>query len=100
VRGSVGFKARALAAQGGVCAVCRRPLVVEAAILDHDHLTGNDRGILCGRCNSGLGFFGDQVEGLERAIGYLTAPPLAEDDTAAFLERTRAITQAIEDRIG
>lgn len=39
--------------------------------LDHCHKTGKFRGWLCNRCNRGLGYFDDCVEGLERAISYL-----------------------------
>lgn len=39
--------------------------------VDHDHSTGAVRGILCNACNRALGTFGDTVEGLERALGYL-----------------------------
>jgi hypothetical protein len=39
--------------------------------LDHCHKTGRFRGWLCNRCNRGLGYFDDCIEGLERAIAYL-----------------------------
>jgi hypothetical protein len=39
--------------------------------LDHCHKTGKFRGWLCNRCNRGLGFFDDCIEGLEQAIRYL-----------------------------
>jgi hypothetical protein len=39
--------------------------------LDHCHKTGRFRGWLCNRCNRGLGYFGDNTEGLQRAIEYL-----------------------------
>jgi len=62
--------------QAGRCRLCglertgsrpdRRPLDV-----DHNHTTGKVRGLLCGPCNRGLGFFGDSIEGLQRAIDYL-----------------------------
>lgn len=56
------------AAQNHACAICgsQEPLCV-----DHDHETGVIRGLLCGRCNKGIGLLGDSLEGLERAVRYL-----------------------------
>lgn len=51
------------------CAVCRQKL--KSFSVDHDHTTGRVRGLLCGTCNSGLGFFRDSVELLQEAILYL-----------------------------
>lgn len=60
-----------LAAQDGCCAICRRndrPLD-----LDHSHEDGHVRGLLCGPCNRGIGFLGDDVMTLRSAIDYLEA---------------------------
>ena len=61
-----------LADQNGVCAICEttndtvRPLAV-----DHDHTTGKVRGLLCDRCNPGIGYFRDKIDVLRKAITYL-----------------------------
>lgn len=39
--------------------------------VDHDHLTGVVRGVLCYYCNNGLGKFMDSIPNLESAIKYL-----------------------------
>lgn len=60
-----------LDAQEGKCAICRLPPVKWRLAADHDHVTGNVRGLLCVKCNAGLGQLGDTVKGLERALAYL-----------------------------
>lgn len=66
-----------LEAQGGGCAICgRRPMEVPHArghrfAIDHDHVTGFVRGVLCAPCNGGLGSYQDNIERLEAAILYL-----------------------------
>lgn len=61
------------AAQGWRCAVCGTPRGTVAFSADHDHATGQTRGLLCNTCNTGLGMFRDNPELLARAIGYLEA---------------------------
>ena len=57
-----------LEAQGGLCAICReRP----AEHVDHDHLTGKVRALLCFCCNQGLGNFRDRADVMQLAIAYL-----------------------------
>lgn len=63
-----------LHSQGGVCAICGagKPGRGDRFFaVDHCHTTGKIRGLLCQRCNSGLGYFGEKEEVLERAIDYL-----------------------------
>ena len=63
--------------QGGVCAIClgqekkRRNGRVVALAVDHNHSTGQVRGLLCHKCNSGLGAFCDDLLLVERAASYL-----------------------------
>ena len=63
--------------QSGKCAICGiaeadyKASQGKAFAIDHDHKTGAIRGLLCCRCNRGLGYFGDNVENLTNAINYL-----------------------------
>ncbi len=54
--------------QEGGCAICREP---KKLFVDHDHETGNVRGLLCHHCNAGLGLFRDNPTYLQSAIQYL-----------------------------
>lgn len=62
-------KATMVKAQGNRCACCSWE---KALVVDHDHVTGKVRGLLCHRCNVGLGLLGDSVEGIAQALRYLT----------------------------
>lgn len=58
--------------QGGRCAICGRyPSKNRALAEDHDHEDGFIRGLLCLKCNVGLGYFGDDALRLRRAAEYL-----------------------------
>jgi len=65
------------AAQGGVCYICRRANGrTKRLSVDHDHVTGFTRGLLCTTCNKYiLGHSRDDVEMLQRAVSYLLRPP-------------------------
>ena len=52
------------------CVICGSE---EKLVVDHDHKTGNVRGMLCNRCNRGLGHFRDDPMLLEFAAQYLYA---------------------------
>lgn len=60
-------------AQGGLCAICGELPSGKRALLfiDHDHKTGKVRGLLCGACNAGLGYFKDTTSRMTKAIEYL-----------------------------
>lgn len=63
--------------QGGVCAICRRATgTYKRLAVDHDHATGEVRGLCCRSCNRDvLGHARDDIEFFERAISYLLHPP-------------------------
>jgi hypothetical protein len=54
--------------QNNACAICGQE---SPACLDHNHSTGQWRGALCQRCNSGLGDFMEDPKLLISAIDYL-----------------------------
>ncbi len=61
-----------LEAQGGGCCICGRPPREDISLhVDHDHSTGEIRGILCFRCNNALADFQDDQQLLQEAADYL-----------------------------
>jgi hypothetical protein len=63
----------ALKTQEGRCALCgtHEIFLKKALNADHCHVTGAKRGLLCDRCNSGIGFLQDDPEILRKAAAYL-----------------------------
>jgi hypothetical protein len=65
--------------QNNVCAICERPetAIIRGRVIsmpvDHCHKTGKTRGLICTKCNRGLGLFGDNVDVLKSAINYLNS---------------------------
>lgn len=60
--------------QAGLCAICCCRLGSDsksAMHIDHDHATGVVRGLLCVRCNIGIGMFDENADSFQRAIAYL-----------------------------
>jgi hypothetical protein len=67
---------RLLEAQDGKCAICRRKPGAKRLAVDHDHTTGEVRGLLDRGCNRDvLGHLREDTEALQRAIEYLNDPP-------------------------
>lgn len=57
--------------QGGRCFICGQVPRSRRLAVDHDHETGEVRGVLCFTCNVGLGNFRDRPDLLDRAVHYL-----------------------------
>ena len=64
--------------QGNCCAICRKPEIskhqsgtVRQLAIDHCHETGRIRGLLCTKCNTGIGLFQDSWLLLDNAQEYL-----------------------------
>ncbi len=60
--------------QNGKCYICNSEnghLRTERLFIDHNHNTGKVRGLLCVKCNTGLGMFIDNISNLKKAIKYL-----------------------------
>lgn len=83
---------RLLAAQGGRCAICGGTEAKHGEStrlhIDHNHETGEVRGLLCNNCNRALGYFHDQWELLDIARLYLTRNrPAAEAHSKRMAKR-------------
>lgn len=59
--------------QQGRCAICgtSQDDLGYTLEIDYDHNTGKVRGLLCKKCNLGIGMFGENVENINKAIRYL-----------------------------
>lgn len=66
--------------QGDLCAICgqvethtirRWSDAPQTLSVDHDHVTGTNRGLLCNKCNTPIGLMGDDPDRLEAAAAYL-----------------------------
>ena len=61
--------------QGGACWICGGGTSKRYLATDHDHKTGEVRGLLCATCNKTLGKFRDDPQRFLAAADYLTNPP-------------------------
>jgi hypothetical protein len=61
-----------LASQGGRCAICSKTIGENGRLLavDHNHITGMVRGLLCRACNLGIGQM-EKLGFLDKALAYL-----------------------------
>jgi len=60
-----------LSKQGGVCAICSaHPTPKRKLSVDNEYLTGRVRGLLCARCDMGIGYF-KTIKLMEYAVKYM-----------------------------
>ena len=58
--------------QDCVCAICKQPSSdLKSLAVDHDHTNGKIRGLLCSKCNLGIGNLEDNPEHLINAKRYI-----------------------------
>ncbi len=59
--------------QKGRCNICgkHQDELKTALHIDHNHLTGKIRGLLCMKCNRGIGYLNDNIDLLLKAIDHL-----------------------------
>lgn len=69
----VGWYSEQYAIQEGKCLVCSR--FSEILSIDHDHSTGEVRGLICNPCNAGIGLLQDDPSLLRKAADYLERNP-------------------------
>jgi len=74
--------------QNGKCAICGHPPNRRRLGVDHDHNTGAIRGLLCSKCNAGIGSLDDDPQRLQAAIDYLARAD--QLDKFAFREYANA----------
>jgi Recombination endonuclease VII len=77
-----------LAKQGGACAICRKRSKARLCV-DHCHVTGTVRGLLCRACNVALGALKDDQASLVAALAYLGALP--RDGPGSAAQRALAV---------
>ena len=72
-RNSNDYYQQKIAEQNGLCAICGVNEIGNGKkfSIDHDHTTGKFRGLLCVRCNFGIGHFKDNANNLTKAVQYL-----------------------------
>ena len=68
-------------AQNKACAICKshEPYSKFGWHVDHCHISGAVRGILCNRCNTSMGMAGDSIDRLRAMIDYLSRAAIRDD---------------------
>lgn len=88
--------------QGGCCAICGGGPGAKGKsyAVDHDHPTGKIRGILCSKCNRGLGYAGESLQIFGRIVEYLVKWAVAEVDCVGrTVEEAKALIERAKFRL-
>lgn len=81
---------RMLSEQGRSCAICRAPFDGHEYCVDHNHITGEVRGLLCHTCNVRIGGW-DDTAFARSAAAYLKIIPREKSPLELDLERQRSV---------
>ncbi len=74
---TIEFYDNLIKSQENKCKICGSPPNKEGPIqnqslhIDHCHITGKVRGLLCHLCNRGIGLFKESIDLMEKALEYL-----------------------------
>jgi hypothetical protein len=73
---------KVLKLQGGVCAICKRKYNKKGELMrlnvDHDHTSGQVRGIICYLCNKAIAIFQNNSASMANAALYITKTPFED----------------------
>jgi hypothetical protein len=81
-----------LARQGGVCAICGKP-AQKTLCVDHCRSTGKIRGLLCRKCNFGLGCYAEDQAAMIATLAYL-GHGASDGDGSGFAARRALLARA------
>ena len=86
-----------LKSQKNKCAVCFEPEKPDKKLhIDHSHVTGRVRGLLCARCNKALGLLLDSPILLGRLIGYLKTNDYYAKRTVEYLKTSFKVSNKVK----
>jgi hypothetical protein len=76
-----------LKSQNKACGICKcTPNSREDLCVDHCHDTGVIRGLLCKKCNRGIGKLGDNLQAIQKVIRYFTISSKIRDGRSILME--------------
>lgn len=89
-----------ITAQQGECLICGVEfwsLNIRDVAIDHDHKTGKIRGILCRKCNTGIGMFNDDLKVVKKAVAYLEGS-ICERILATTIDKAHVIHESLDEK--